>query len=245
MLSHLDLDSVGGALRTFPEFADLFDNRNADFWVLAEFVDLNGPHRLDESLASEATKDLLYAYWAWSQENRGPPLTERDEKGKVVPMVRNVTDHIRATGEMLRALLIDSSSALLEAGNTFRSQQEKLNETSFVESVDGVSIRVSDAFVNAFYNSPDSETIADAVVGFNTKSGAVTVSLAVPIEGISCREIVQQVFLDRGPTGELEAGGRDVIAGSPRGRRCTFEEFSKVIDLTRKMLREGPPKAGV
>ena len=46
-LSHIDLDAIGGALRTDPDAAGLFSDETARFWALAEQVDVRGPHRLD------------------------------------------------------------------------------------------------------------------------------------------------------------------------------------------------------
>ena len=46
------------------------------FWELAEFVDLNGPHKLGQSGASEENLRRLYAFWAWSRNYR--VLSPRD-----------------------------------------------------------------------------------------------------------------------------------------------------------------------
>jgi hypothetical protein len=67
-----------------------------------------------------------------------------------------------------------------------------------------------------------------AVVTFNTKFKSVTVSIADPQPGFSCREFVQKLW---GP----EAGGHDGIAGSPRGREMTLDDaktaFTKLSQI--------------
>jgi hypothetical protein len=62
-----------------------------------------------------------------------------------------------------------------------------------------------------------------ALAVYNSKVGTVTVSLAEPIEGVSCRKVVQSLF---GPL----AGGHDGIAGSPRGEVISFEAVESAAE---------------
>ena len=68
-------------------------------------------------------------------------------------------------------------------------------------------------------------------MAFNQRTGAITVSLADPIEGVSCREIVQDLW---GP----DAGGHDGIAGSPRGVRMGFGDVSAALEFFQSRLED-------
>lgn len=73
--------------------------------------------------------------------------------------------------------------------------------------------------------------LCKAVVGFNPEKGRVTLSFADPIEGVSCREIMQEVF---GPG----AGGRDNIAGSPYDVEATRKQVAEVFSLVHNKIEE-------
>ncbi len=208
LVSHFDLDTVGGCLRGM--------NRRVmrsyfPFWELAEFVDLNGPHKLGISGATKENLRRLHAFWAWKEEN--VPRFARDT-------VTDITEHIVEADEALCAILA-GDQLLLEAGDEMKAATEQLNLNTFCEIYEDVIIRVGPSFVNHLYNYGD--FVAKAVVAFNTVSGAITVSLAEPIEDISCRDIVQSIW---GP----EAGGHDGIAGSPRGQRLNLSALYAVVD---------------
>lgn len=57
--------------------------------------------------------------------------------------------------------------------------------------------------------------------------------VAAPVPGVSCSELVQELW---GP----EAGGRDTIAGSPRGRAMTLADANKAVIRLQALLT--PPK---
>jgi hypothetical protein len=78
-------------------------------------------------------------------------------------------------------------------------------------------------FVNHLYTAPNG-FVGGTVVAWNKATGSITISRSEPSPGIlSCREIVQDLW---GP----EAGGHAGIAGSPRGRRMTDEDFENALD---------------
>ena len=64
-----------------------------------------------------------------------------------------------------------------------------------------------------------------------TSTGSITISLAEPITGVSCRAIVQIAFPDKNEKGEFLAGGHDGIAGSPRGKVLSAENALEVSIL--------------
>lgn len=209
-VSHLDLDTIGGVLRTLPEFADLFGSEHAGFWRLAAFVDTNGAHRVNLSGATEADIARLYGWWAYF---------------KTLPRLgfntlNDCTGVVLECGPVLRALLADNA-AHIEAGRAFRAAGDALNEASFVGWHGPVIARKSPDFVNHLYTAPNG-SVARAVVAFNPEAGSVTVSLESPVAGVSCRDVVQGLW---GPL----AGGHAGIAGSPRGQAMTEQDFQDAV----------------
>lgn len=215
-LSHLDLDSIGGCAAILGRKPEA-----PGFWALASFIDTAGPHKLGQAGADPADVARLYAFWAWSQTNRCMP--PRD--GSVVDVAEQVTLAI----EVIARICVDDPE-LLATGEQFRSAEEALNKRSFVEVVDEVVVRVADVFVNHLYADPSGKA-HEAVVSFNTTTGAVTVSLADPIPGVSACEIMQGIF-------GSEAGGHAGIAGSPRNKRMSLDDLAKTAKATRDAIRE-------
>lgn len=214
-LSHVDLDSLGGCaaiLGLKPE--------NDSFWDLAEFVDLNGPHKLAESGASEKDVLRLYAFWAWSKENRVFP--PRDGS------VADVTNEVIAGIEAITKILSDDSDMIYD-GEKFRREEEALNKASFEEFLEGVIVRSHDQFTNHLYNTPDGQA-AKAVVAFNGSFDSITVSFADAPNGISACEIVQKLW-------GKEAGGHKGIAGSPRGQAMDMDDLEECAQAVAEALK--------
>lgn len=220
-LSHVDLDTLGGVMALLGAKPDA-----DEFWQLAAFVDVNGPHRLPESGAGDGTIRQLYAFWAWSEKNRiFPP---RD--GSVAEIRDEVMEAISAI-----TLILKDDDEFLVAGDVFRRNEEELNKSSFVEMVEGVIVRVGNSFTNHLYVTPEGEA-GRAVVALRTDFRSCTVSLAEPIPGVSCREAVQSVWTERDEKGNFLAGGHDGIAGSPRGRVCGLDDLTALREAMRSVL---------
>ncbi len=225
-LSHFDLDTLGGCA------AIIGRKPSADgFWRLAEFIDLNGAHKLargiNETDASPEDVRVLHAFWAWSKSFR--VFAPRD--GSVADVTKQVLEGIH----VLESILVDQDEVLLAAGDAFRAAEGELNRKSFLEADDGVVVRVGDQFTNHLYADPDGEAYK-AVVSYNTATGAVTVSFAETPQGMSANSIVQKVFTDRDDEGKLLAGGHAGIAGSPRNRRASLDEFARAVQVTRETI---------
>jgi hypothetical protein len=212
LVSHLDLDTLGGVARAM----GLWDVAPEAFWALAARIDTWGPHRLREAVAAVGTTEdrpaatereveVLHAYWAWA---RRLPLFPRDE-------VSDVTAEILEGLDVLRRAY-GGDEDLLEAGREFRRAGEDLNTASFVSVTGGVILRRSAQFVNHLYATP-AGVVHRAVVAKNDTTGAITVSLEKPIQGFSCADFARDLW---GP----EAGGHAGIAGSPRGQEMPWEE---------------------
>ena len=219
-VSHIDLDSVGGSLRTVADFAPLFGARFAGFWALAEYIDVSGAHRLEPD---HVWAPALRAVWAWMQEHR--PQYSREE-------IEDCSEFMHAAGQMLTRLLVEEDADLLAAGQAMADAEAELNKDSLLRVVEAgdrlVAVREADQFVNHLYRLPDGR-VAAAVVARNTKMSSVSVSLADPIEGVVCREIVQHLW------GE-DAGGHAGIAGSPRGQEMTSDDLDACVEATVELL---------
>ncbi len=218
LVSHLDLDTVGGCLRAMG-WSEVFGSKYDSFWSLAQFVDLNGPHKLGLSGASQADLDRLYAYWAWHKVHT--PRYPRDQ-------VSDVSEVVGLAGKALIGLL-DGQESLLEAGREFKAAEDALNQDTFKSLEGRIIVREAEKasqFCNHLYTTPDGE-VGTIVVCLNLEFGSVTVSFADPIPGLSCREVVQELW---GP----EAGGHDGIAGSPRERQMSQQDVDALVErLTR------------
>lgn len=213
-LSHFDLDTLGGCAAILGRKPE-----TEIFWKLAEFVDLNGPHKLGESGASEEDIRRLHAFWAWSESNR--VFANRDGS------VSDVTDKVVEGIEVLK-MIMNGDEQMLAAGDDFKAKGDKLNAESYLEFTEDVIVRVAPSFTNHLYVSPDGK-VAMVVVGFNTLSGSITISFADAPKGVNARDIVQKLWGD-------EAGGHAGIAGSPRNQRMTLCDIEDAIKAVHDAL---------
>ena len=214
LVSHLDLDTFGGCLRTIPGFSDLFFKKHKTFWELAEFVDVRGPHKLSESGASVSDLEKLRAFWAWSKRTLG-------RFPKDVPS--DVTEYVLGAGHVLR-LILQGDEVMLQDGRNLHAAEEDLNKRTFHQQRGDVAVRIAtlrEDFANHLYVSPTG-VVSKAVACLNKASGSITISLADPVPGVSCRDIVQELW---GP----EAGGHEGIAGSPRERAMDEVDLEFVL----------------
>jgi hypothetical protein len=208
LVSHFDLDTLGGVLRVAGR-DDFFTPEYVGFWELAEFVDVNGPHAILAHCGTDQDIRRLQAFWAWGQANRAS--FARDA-------VTDLSEYFSRAADALREILEDNAE-FLAAGEAMVAREAALNAASFMGAAEGIITRTSDSFVNHLYTAPGTAAPAKMVVAMNTKFGSITISLADPIPGVNCREIVQSLW---GP----EAGGHAGIAGSPRERKMTEDDFA-------------------
>lgn len=219
-VSHFDLDTLGGVMsimgKHLPYTCECgygeFHNSQlwGEFWQAAAHVDVNGVHKCE---ADGVVLRQLQAFWAWSEANRlFPP---RD--GSVADVSGFINDAIDVIDKILRR-----DEDLLASGDEWAAEKSALAEESFVESFDGVDLRQSEAFVNHLYG-PSTR----AIVGHNTQTGAITVSVPEPIKGFFCGEFLKDMF---GP----EAGGHAGIGGTPRGQQYSL---TSAMEVAKKLAR--------
>ena len=215
-ISHVDLDTIGGIMAVMgvkPEAEA--------FWKLAAFIDLNGPHKLSASGASDKDIRALRAYWAFSEESK----VYSNRNGAVEDVTREVDRHVVALKEIL-----SGDAKRLKAGAAWLLESESLDADSFLFEKAGVFMRSSDRFVNHLYVNA-SVGVAKAIVGWNTEQASVTLSFAEDGTGDACK-IVQGLW---GPL----AGGHKGIAGSPRGQAMTLEDAKNCHWAVVKVLSSG------
>lgn len=227
LLSHTDLDSVGGALRALGH-PIMFSEKYARFWAFAEFVDLHGPHRIAEFKATESDREAIYAWWAWLKTR---PYWRKDQ-------LTSITDFIVTCGEILTRILTRTDCEMLMAdGETMRSRERLLDMNTYVATISGVILRkaaTKEDHCNHLYRN------GIGCVTFNEELRTVTVSIAQPIEGISCRYLVKTHKWSADPDVAVGlsvlAGGHDVIAGGPRGHEATMADAEELADKLSKLI---------
>jgi hypothetical protein len=249
LVSHFDLDTLGGVMRSL-NLKDWDEEEGEDlFWRAAALVDTVGPHKLDTEIRAslwkeytkgismgseefnqadyefesiwEITRSEFNAFWAWSEAHRlFPP---RDGSAA------DVTEFFFEAIETINLIIGSAEPSLMEAGVKWAESKQQLNEDSFQGVFPGgLIVRVSEAFTNHLYETPEGEPMV-AVIALNEKFGSVTLSVADPIEGFSIGEFVKTLW---GP----EAGGHAVIGGSPRGTQYSKNDLEKAAESFSKAL---------
>lgn len=214
-VSHIDLDTVGGCM------AILGIKPEADaFWRLAEFNDLNGPHKLVHSGASTYDLRQLYAWFAWEQDHR----VQASADGSVT----EVTEVVLAAAQAVERI-VSGDEDMLKAGDAYQANETKLNAASFIEHKGGVIVRVYAGRVNYLYTDPLGNT-GLAIVAYRPDSGGITVSFADAPKGKSASQILQALWEG--------SGGHAAVAGSPRGRVMTLDDLVAARDATAKAVAE-------
>lgn len=216
LISHIDVDTLGGLMRAQPDFQPYFSEEFQPFWDFVEFVDTMGWHKADPAHPEYAR---LSAFAAWSQKNR--INTPRDQNTDVTDFVTS------ALGFLTCVLKYDPEAIAL--GASYLADQDSLNEKSWIRTTPfGLVVRRSTAFVNHLYRDPTGE-VGSAVISLNDKTGAITISLADPIPNLSCRAVVQELW-------GSEAGGHDGIAGSPRGTLMSEDDLLNAVNHFSKAI---------
>ncbi len=208
LISHIDLDCIGGCAAVLgikPECDE--------FWKAAAFVDVNGPHHIQE--LTQKQQDMLNAYYAWSaQQPRAPRYTE----------VTDVTEVVMANISIIERIT-SLEDELIEAGKEWREKTTKEVESKLQTECEIFRAFITDrVFCAGSYYSPKLGAIIPATVTLNTGMKAITIAFEDGGKKCSAVEIVQSLW-------GSEAGGRAGIAGSPRGWQKTDDEL--VVEFAR------------
>ena len=239
LVSHFDLDTLGGVMRLMGR-KDMEDGESV-FWKMAAMVDVMGPHKMSDirhqllfaavpnymtvgdtyyfDCEWDYAVEAIHAFWAWSEKNRLFATAE----------LVDATDFFAEATRIIELILVGEddcaeTQSLLADGKAWAASKAKLEKDSYRKMENGVILRSATAFTNHLYEHDG--TVGRAVVGYNEKFQSVTISLESPIDGFSVERFVQELW---GP----EAGGRDIIGGSPRGKAMTMvdacEAFERLV----------------
>lgn len=217
LVSHLDLDTLGGIFAIMgikPE--------NKKFWKAAEYIDVHGPHHIHKF--EDEIVDLFNAYWAWNSTR------ERSKYDDLTVVTPTIFEHF----EIINILLTNAPKwdLMINLGRKWAEEQQAATEAALVAENGCMRAFRSDIFTAASYFSPKLNKVIPATVNFNTKFDSITVAFENGGDEIcSARKIVQKLW---GP----EAGGRDGIAGSPRGQKMTEEDFDNAIKAVEDAITE-------
>ena len=218
LVSHLDLDSIGGIMAIAGDKIE-----DLEFWQAAEYIDVNGPHHVHEF--SQDIQDKLNAVWAWNATQERVRYEEPTD----------VTSQVADNYGMLEAVLDENHpqhNEMIEKGREWEKTTTQAVESKLVGDYKHMRVFETDGlFCSGSYYSPGMNRVVPATVVHNEKTGAITVAFADGGERLSAKNIVQQLW---GP----EAGGRDGIAGSPRGQRMSpyhFEQAQYAVQSMSKM----------
>jgi len=217
VVSHIDLDTVLGVMGLLGEWYFI----PLEFRQVAEFIDLNGPHHIHKFPAH--VQDWFNAYWAWSAlpENRAPRVTE------ITDVTKAIYDHVWFF-EQLFNLYAFSSPKYIEAGREWAQNIQRETESKLIMETENYRVfRTDRVFCGASYYSSTHRTIAKAVISFNEKFKAITVSCS---DGsIDCRKLVQSLW---GP----DAGGHEGISGSPRGQEMSEHDLKRAVHAVKRAI---------
>jgi hypothetical protein len=221
LVSHLDLDTIGGIL-------DLKGQKpkDDDFWKAAEDIDVRGAHHLNEH--PKDIQDKLNAIWAWeAKQERRPKYTE----------LSDVTDVVLENKQMLEIVLDDKHKEhdkYIEEGRQWAADIHQAVEKCLVCETDRIRMfytpETGGPFCNVGYYSDDQNRIVNTILTYNGSSKSMILSTSGDNPDINCCEIMQSAL-------GSEAGGHKGIAGSPRGKDQTDADLYKVmVELTDRSI---------
>lgn len=221
VVSHIDLDTLGGIYALQGRKPE--DDR---FWEAAEMIDVKGVHHIHE--LDQDIQDKLNAYYAY---NDGQP------RGRYIEAI-DVTEQVANTYDVISSILdIDAPDhdMLIADGKEWAQAREAAVEEQLI--YEDKNMRVFDSngvFCAASYYSPKQDALIPATVTYNKKTKAITLGFEDGGKQYNAMEIVRSVW---GP----EAGGREGIAGSPRGVEMTKDDLYALVER----LKEVQASAGV
>lgn len=241
LISHMDLDTIGGCLRAFPEWSKLFVTETESFWDFAEYIDNNGPHKVKQYQGyTPELHNQIAAFWQWKTDNI--PYLDANDRHLAV------TDYVLAAANALEHICANNPE-YLEKGISFLQKEAELDSYSFLshQTIDpkgpdgytfNILFRESSNFVNHLYNVSLLDMPADVVVAYNPERSSITLSYAdsntesYAMKAFGpAREIMQEIW---GPL----AGGHDGIAGTPRDVTMQREDAVAIFNLLKCKAEE-------
>lgn len=215
LISHIDLDTLGGIMALEGE-----KPRDAEFWRAAGYIDVAGAHHIHE--LSDETQDKLNAFYAYSYENRkhfAPP--DKTRAVDVTAQIESYKDGVVQVLDPLHPL----HEMRIDAGREWEKKAREDVENRLVQETDYIRVFSTDGpFCGAAYYSRDQDKTFPAIVSYNEKFHSISISFEDGGKDVSAQQIAKALW---GP----EAGGRDGIAGSPRGQEMTRKDLDQTVDF--------------
>jgi hypothetical protein len=211
LISHIDLDTIGGLLAVMGQKPD-----HPGFWEAVAFIDLNGRHHLNK--LPEAIHPYIKGAWAIDAKYR----RRFDE-------LTDVTDLVFKYANDLQRLLDGDKELIRQGEEEFAALQAK-QEACLVEEDEFVRLfRTETVPCSSAYYSPTLRKVVPFIVVYNDKWKSVTVSC----EGgqLNVGEFVKTLW------GE-GAGGHAGIGGSPRGQEMSFEDAKEAVMKIKEKMNQ-------
>ena len=223
LLSHIDLDALGGIMALTGEKPD-----DKEFWKAAEYIDVNGSHHMHD--LPQNVQDKLNAFYAVEdglREEEGPV-----DRSSISDVTEAVAKRVSAV-EIILDERHPEHGKYISAGKEWVEKIEAAVEQQHICDTKNARVFITEGpFTAASYYSPENEKIMPATVTFNKKFDAITVAFADGgnADGDkNARKIVQSLW-------GKEAGGREGIAGSPRGKAMTLRDLVKAVEAVEEAV---------
>lgn len=215
VVSHLDLDTLGG-------IAALIGKKREDeaFWSAAEFIDLNGAHRMHQ-IDKETSKKLI-AYRAYQETHKLP----RIDKPKDITDI--VLEHLAVV-----ELAMTANEQLLAKGEEWYQKSQEQMEKCLIAENGNVRVFISQdgTSCSTAYYSEKQGNVKPCTVTLNKRLGTITVGMEDGGKQVSAKKLVEEVWGSK-------AGGRPGVAGGPREEKMTEEDLQKIANLANERLNE-------
>ena len=213
LISHLDLDTLGGIMLLEDEQA-----MNDTFWESEALIDTQGV--LAEKFLSKRDQFLMRTYWAWETK-----LLDQQYLINPEYLVLDVTDSVELRISFIKMMLkechTEEEQKLLQHHyNEFQTDLNAFLSTCVYED-SKLRIFVSQTTQHYLSHLKDDELI-ETCVTLNQHKGTLTISDIS--QTFDCKVFMQDVF------GE-NAGGQFRVAGSPRDEVMTPNDLKRMVEL--------------
>jgi hypothetical protein len=219
IISHIDLDTIGGCLALMG-----LKPNNKPFWQAVEYIDVNGAHHIQD--LSQENQDKLNAIYAWN--------ASQNKKERALGII-NVTEDILLYKSILDIVLNKDhpqNIQLIKQGKEWAKNRTKEVEDRLLFENEHIRVfQTDDVFCSASYYSPKYNQVKDCTITLNTHFNAVTLAFEDGGKKFNAQEIVQQLWGN-------EAGGRAGIAGSPRNWDLDQNEINKEFNKLIKVMQD-------
>lgn len=215
LVSHLDHDTIVACMDLMGKGSLLSD----ELRELIAHVDIHGDHKIDELQGvTEQTKAQLHAWDAYGEHLHWSKSEVTDVTAEVDKAIEIMTKAAKNDPEQIAK------------GKEHWDSQEKLDKDTFKGMQGSVVMREGSQFINHLYRHVGDDgkaLVAKGVISFRPDQGnSISISVSTPIPGKPMKELAQALW-------GSEAGGNPGIAGSPRGKAMTREQYieaAKALD---------------